>query len=154
MKIKQNSKETILKKSSKIIVKKARNNYSNESSLLIPSLSPDKKNKTQNAMNFFQKLKKPREIIKIRGDYDRQIEHKQLLDDVVNVDMSIKNEKEQDSNILTKSLKINKHTYLDERTNEKEIDYKIDNMLDKSNYQYYIYTSPGDPIFFTKPCII
>ncbi len=150
----QNSNIRISKLTSHINLRKNFSDDSDVSTLLIPSLSPNKKlkNVNYNGSNFFLKLKKPREIVKRSGDLDKLIEYKHFFDDVVNLVYPSKTQRVESMNVISKNLFMDEQAQIDQQPEEKEIYLEVDNLDKTKKFQYYINTSPGDPIFFPEPC--
>ncbi len=151
----ENSKFRLSKQTSYIIIKRNLSDDSDVSTLLIPSLSPNKKVKTAsfNGSNFFQNLKKPREIVKKNGDPDKLIEYKHFFDEVVSLLNSSKTHRGESMNVISKNLLIDELPQINKQPDIKEIYLEVDNVEKTKKFQYYINTSPGDPISFPEPCI-
>jgi len=149
----ENSKSRLSKQTSYIIIKRNLSDGSDVSTLLIPSLSPNKKVKTAsfNGSNFFQNLKKPREIVKKNGDPDKLIEYKHFFDEVVSLLNSSKTHRGESMNVISKNLLIDELPQINKQPDIKEIYLEVDNVEKTKKFQYYINTSPGDPISFPEP---
>lgn len=119
----------------------------------MPTSNSNRNEKTiGNGLNFFNKLKKPKAIYQKTGDYEKFTESKQFFDEVVNILLIPKSEKDDDVNVITKNLLINEPIENLDEPKQNEIYINLDEVDKKKTYEYYINTTPKDPIYFPEPC--